>query len=190
MIKHKKKRKCKHCKDFFTPDSKNAYHQKYCSKPDCRKACKAESQRRWLHKPENRNYFTGSGNVLRVREWRKAHPGYWRRKTSCNQNALQEVLCENPKQKQAVNSNLTKLALQDFMMIQPTVLIGLISQLTGFALQDHIASAISRMQQLGNDILYQPNNVNGGQHAKTTRLSAAYPQSPQTVQLGGSPAGP
>jgi hypothetical protein len=190
MIRRTRKHKCKHCKDFFTPDPRNAYHQEYCSKPDCKKASKANSQRRWLAKPENQNHFSGPDHVQRVQDWRKAHPGYWRRKTSCNKNALQDVLCENTKQKQVVHTNLAKNALQDVLTHQHSVLIGLISHLTGSALQDDIVLTIGRMQQLGNDILYQPNHAKGGQHAKTSHLSAAHPQNPQTVQLGGSPAGP
>jgi hypothetical protein len=37
--------------------------------------------------------------------------------------------------------------------MQPSVLIGIIAQLTGYALQDDIAMAARRMQQFGNDIL-------------------------------------
>ncbi len=44
-------------------------------------------------------------------------------------------------------------ALQDSLTLQPTVLVGLIAQLTGYALQEDIAMAARRMQQLGNDIL-------------------------------------
>jgi len=190
MIRRKKKRKCKHCKDFFIPDPKNAYHQKYCSEPDCKKASKAASQKRWRNKPENKNYFSGPDHVQRVRQWRKAHPGYWRKKTSSNPNALQDVLNENAKQKQSVNTNLAKHALQDVLTHQQAVLIGLISQITGSELQDDIALTVGRMQQLGNDILYQPNKCKGGQHAQTSHLSAAHPQGSQTLQLGGSPTGP
>jgi hypothetical protein len=189
MIRCKIKRKCKHCKEFFTPNPKNAYHQVYCSNPVCIKASKAASQKRWLNKPENKNYFSGPDHVRRVQVWRKAHPGYWRKKTSSNQNALQDLLNENTEQKQSVHTNLTKHALQDVLTHQHTVLIGLISHLTGSALQDDIALTVGRMQQLGSDILYQPNNCKGGQHAKTSHLSAAYPQSSKTVQLGGSSAG-
>jgi hypothetical protein len=46
------------------------------------------------------------------------------------------------------------------------------------------------MQQLGTDILSTPNHAKGGQHAKTSHLPGAYPKNPQTIQLGGSPAGP
>jgi hypothetical protein len=186
MIRRNRKRKCKHCKDLFTPDPKNTYHQKYCSRPDCKKASKAASQKRWLNKSENKKYFSGPDHVRRVQAWRKAHPGYWRKK----QNALQDVLNKNTKQKQPINTALAKYALQDVLANQPAVLIGLLANLTGLTLQDDIALAASRMQQLGNDILYQPNNSKGGQHAKTTHLSAPYPKSPQTLQLGGSPAGP
>ena len=49
------------------------------AKPGCRKASKADSQRRWLQKPENRDYFRGPEHVQRVQRWREAHPGYWRR---------------------------------------------------------------------------------------------------------------
>jgi len=68
-------RKCLHCGVFFRPDPRNVTRQKYCSTPGCRKASKAASQRRWLDKPENRDYFRGPENVRRVREWRAAHPG-------------------------------------------------------------------------------------------------------------------
>jgi hypothetical protein len=60
--------KCLHCKEFFTPDCRNRGRQKYCSTPECRAASKRERQRRWLRKPENRDYFCGESNVKRVQE--------------------------------------------------------------------------------------------------------------------------
>ncbi len=57
------KRKCKHCQTFFAPDPRSARRQRYCSKPECRQASKAASQHRWLHKPGNRDYFTGPTHV-------------------------------------------------------------------------------------------------------------------------------
>jgi hypothetical protein len=57
-------------------------------------------------------------------------------------------------------------ALQDSLILQPSVIIGLIAQFTGYALQDDIAMAARRMQQLGNDILNpQPE---GGRHGSKT----------------------
>jgi hypothetical protein len=60
-------------------DPRNAWHQRYCAASECRAASKAASQRRWLGKPENRDYFCGPEHVERVRAWREAHPGYGRR---------------------------------------------------------------------------------------------------------------
>ena len=126
------RKKCPHCEQLFLPDARNFRWQRYCTKPPCRKASKADSQQQWLQKPENRDYFSGPEHVARVQRWRAAHPGYWRR----------------PKAR--------PVALQDLLIVQPAVLVGLIAQLTGSALQDDIARAARRMQQLGNDILYPP----------------------------------
>ena len=154
MVEKIKKKKCKHCKEFFPLYPRNTTRQLYCSRPQCRKASKAASQKRWLDKPENRDYFRGPDNVARVQSWRKAHPGYWRRKKNQSTDALQDPL--NPQV--AVNTTDTAdfvpLALQDSWILQPAVLIGLIAQLTGYALQDDIALAALRMQQSGSDILY------------------------------------
>jgi hypothetical protein len=75
MVEKIKKKKCKHCKEFFLPDPRNATRQRYCSKPQCRKASKTASQKRWLDKPENRDYFRGPQNVARVQSWRCDQPG-------------------------------------------------------------------------------------------------------------------
>jgi len=80
---------------LFTPDYRNRWHQKFCPEPACRQASKAQSQRRWLQKPANRQYFRDPENVQRVQAWRKAHPGYWKRakKTA---PALQDVCSSQP----------------------------------------------------------------------------------------------
>ncbi len=79
--KHKR-HKCRCCRLFFQPDPHNPKRQFYCLAPECRRASKAASQRRWLRKPANRNYFRDAENVERVRAWRKANPGYWKRTKS------------------------------------------------------------------------------------------------------------
>jgi hypothetical protein len=140
---------------LFTPDARNATRQRYCSKPACRKHSKAESQKRWLQKEENRDYFRGAEHVLRVQQWRKAHPGYWRR-AQRSPVALQDPLIEQLSVNNLNNAKPGTAALQDALIMQPAVMVGLIAQLTGFALQDDIARAARRMQQLGNDILYPP----------------------------------
>ena len=70
-------------------------HQRYCSAPACRRASKAASQRRWLAKSANRDYFRGPEHVARVRAWRAAPPGY-ARKSSSQRRALQELSSTQP----------------------------------------------------------------------------------------------
>jgi hypothetical protein len=83
-----KKKKCKYCRTLFIPDPRNANRQGYCSLPECRKASKRASQRRWLRKPENRDHFRGHVNVLRVQQWREKHPGYWKKSKDALQDSL------------------------------------------------------------------------------------------------------
>jgi hypothetical protein len=161
-----KRKKCLNCKTLFIPDARNVKRQRYCLKPQCRKASKAASQKRWLEKPENRDYFRGPENVQRVRHWRKQNPEYWRRPSKTSVVALQEPLKEQPVEKTDNCFEFTSNALQDLLTSQTSVLIGIIAQLTGYALQDDIAMAARRMQQFGNDILNLPHE--GGRHGNQT----------------------
>ena len=183
-----KRKKCCHCNQLFVPDARNRDRQRYCERPACRKASKADSQKRWRQKPENIDYFRGPDNVQRVQRWREANPGYSRRKPKTNVVALQDPL----NRQAAVNTNnnidFTNHALQDLLTWQPSVLIGIIAQLTGYALQDDIAMAARRMQQFGDDILNP--QCKGGHHGnQAPYLPRSYPKSPQTVQLARSPTG-
>lgn len=172
-----KRKKCLHCKELFIPDPRNAHRQKYCRKAECRKASKASSQQRWLQKEENRDYFRGPENVERVRRWRKSHPGYWRRKSQKQPHALQDPLNPQPVENNDHIVGFASDALQDSLIFQPAVLIGLIAQFTGCALQDDIALAVRRMQQLGTDIL-NPHPKGGSHGTKTSHLSRSHPQNP------------
>lgn len=97
-MKRNRRRKCLCCGDLYMPGRHNAYHQKYCRKPACRKASRQASQRRWLAKPANRGYHCGAEAAARVHAWRQAHPGYGARKATplqdllSAQNALSEGL--------------------------------------------------------------------------------------------------
>jgi len=126
---------------LFRPDPRNLRHQHYCSASDCRRASKAASQRRWLAKPENRTYFQGTANVQRVQAWRLAHPGYWRRSGTQHDIALQDDSLAQSVETKKQSPTLTTIALQDLCCSQPTVLIGLIANLTGTALQEVMPNA-------------------------------------------------
>lgn len=190
MIQRVRKRKCKHCHGFFHPDYRSAGRQKFCSKPQCRKASKAQSQRKWLEKAENKEYFKGPYHVQRVQIWRETHPGYWR-KAQGKENALQDSLTPYLEEPQGVTENLHENALQDILTSQPAVFIGLIAQLTGSALQDDIALAARSMRQLGNDIINRKTPNKGGNYdIKTPNMSKPHPKGSNAVQLDRSPSGP
>jgi hypothetical protein len=168
------RKKCRHCHQLFVPDPRNRNRQLFCQKPDCRKASKADSQKRWLQKPENRDYFHGPENVQRVQRWRKDNTGYWRTKPDSGLHALQDPLNEQLIEKTYNNVDFANHALQDLLTLQPSVMIGIIAQLTGYALQDDIAMAVRRMQQLGDDILNP--QCEGGSHGnQTSHLPQSYP---------------
>ena len=111
-MKRARRRKCLCCGELFRPDARNRRHQRYCSKPACRRASKAASQRRWRDKAENRDYFRGAINVARVQAWRAAHPRYWRRKAPRAGDALQEDSAAQAVELQADSGSLMAAALQ------------------------------------------------------------------------------
>ena len=131
MRRHLRKRKCKHCQTFFDPDPRNVGRQHYCAQPPCRQASKAASQRRWLHKPDNRHYFSGPTNVERVRQWRHNHPGYWRRKAPQGHAVFQAPCIPHQLETHKVQEHVVRPALQDSFCMQPAMVVGFIAPLTG-----------------------------------------------------------
>ncbi len=179
-MKHCRKRKCRCCRELFLPDPRNRHHQHYCSKPACRRASKAASQRRWLSKSQNQDYFCGPANVKRVLAWRAAHPGY---SCKCHTSrhsgkTLQDDCVAQPIDINDKSSDLANCALQDLLYSQPLVLIGLIAHLTNTSLQEDIAQTGRMLQHLGEDIVTGATSAKGGCHAKTfvdSRASASGP---------------
>ena len=149
----KSKFKCLHCSKIHIVEPRNRGRQRYCSEPDCKKASKAGSQRQWMSRPENENYFRGAENCERVRQWRKEHPGYWRNKQPAAENALQDPSKSQEPVKEAVAPGQPPGALQDICFMQPALFVGLISILTGHALQEDIAATTRSFLTRGEDIL-------------------------------------
>src|ERR1700682_5724565 len=118
-MKGSAKRKCLCCGNFFPPDHRNVRHQHYCSKPACRKESKAQSQRRWQQRPENQNYFRGPENRQRVKDWRKAKPGYWRKKKPSTQVPLQDFFPAQEADNEELMPRVASDALQDLFSMQP-----------------------------------------------------------------------
>ena len=147
------RRKCLHCCQFFLPDHRNRSHQLYCSKAACRKQSKAQSQRRWLQRPENQNYFRCQENSQRIREWRKHSPGYWRKKNARRKGTLQEVCEAQVANNEKVTKQEAPNALQDLFSAEPALFVGLISTMTGSALQDDIVATARLLRTKGQQIL-------------------------------------
>ena len=169
--KRKRKHKCLHCGKLYIPDPRTIDRQKHCSAPECKRASKAWRQHRWLNKTENKDYFRGSQNTDRVQTWRRSHPGYWRRGTK-SKNALQDDCSSQLVEHQEDKTNLARIALQDDCLLQPPLIVGLIAQLTGSALQDDIAISVRRMHTCGQNILgIGPGMTEGGKcHDSQTSL--------------------
>ncbi len=174
------------------PDHRNREKQDYCQKTPCRKACKKASQKKWLSKPENEDYFRSPDNVERVQKWREDTPEYWKR--TKNSTTLQDLLTvqvvENKENNNEIDAQAQTHALQDLLMAQSPVIICLISNLTGSALQDDIANTLLRMQQFGQEILFsQTQNQGGGHDCKKSNFRTKNPKDTQQLQLDRSPAG-
>ncbi len=163
--------KCLHCKMLFVPDYRNRGRQKYCSTLECQQASKRARQQRWLSKPENRDHFRGAENVQRVREWRKEHPGYWKRNPRRTTRTLQDACSAQPAVKKQVEPAALPVAyprtLQDVCQVQMPLLVGLISKFTDCTLQDDIVLYARGLIAKGQDILDQPSS-------RSTKQNTAY----------------
>ena len=133
--------KCLNCNEKHGSDPRNRWHQRYCSKPECQRASKAGSQRQWNQKPENETYFRGAVNTDRVRQWRLAHPGYRRNKTSAPELVQQDVLKLQVAANEIVAQPEPAHVLQEICFSQPAMFVGLISILTGHVQQEDIVTS-------------------------------------------------
>lgn len=142
--------KCLKCGIFYVQDARNKGRQKYCSKPVCRKRSKVASQAKWRGKPGNKD---SDDDKRRVREWRAANPGYWKRKRSGGEIALRDPL--DPQV--AVGNRKTKqdepIALQDLLQSQDPLVLGLVMHVADIALRDDIAGMAQRLISKGRAMM-------------------------------------
>jgi len=171
LKKRKRKRKCRCCGKMYLPDPRTRDRQKHCSAPECKQASKKARQQKWLNKPENRTYFCGQENTSRVQQWRRDHPGYWRRCPK-TRNALQDDCSSQVVTGQEDTTTLTESALQGDCQLQPSLVVGLIAHLTGSALQDDIAISIRKMQAYGQSILGIGPGIEKGEKGHDRKTSA------------------
>ena len=198
MSRQQTRRKCHCCTKFFIPDPRNQSRQHYCPQPACQQASKAASQRRWLSKAANRDYFRGADQVRRVQLWRKSHPGYWRKKAPSSQDP-QAVDPQSANLGQA-SCNVPRVlpgTLQDFCLAQDPAFVGLISMVTGSTLQEDIAATARQLLLRGRNILgcvspeitqiANPTPCHDPQTSPAARAAASH--SPK-LQLGGPSISP
>ena len=191
-------RKCCHCRVWFRPHPRNAYHQRFCLNPECQAVSKRASQQKWCRK--NPGYFHGEMYVKKVQAWRLKNPGYWKPKGMANDcgppDALQELLTAQGFDNQGVKvfrnclSEEISRPLQDVLTAQRHALVGIASMISGEALQENIARVLTtcyeRGQRIGGIMPWmQPQEV------KHERTQADYAATAAThspaVQLGRSP---
>jgi hypothetical protein len=165
-------RKCCHCREHFVPSPNNRRSQRYCSKPLCRKASKAGAQAKWSIRLRTATTSGGAENVERVRQWRRGHPGYWRKKRAAEaaKGALQDLAPNEvvgPEavtvQEQALSrgadlvsereAQQQELALQDLASCQVPLLAGVVSLLIGEGLQDRFAHFTRQLVDRGRRVL-------------------------------------
>ena len=80
-----------------------------------------------------------------MQQWRAAHPGYWRRWIKVGHYQIRGALAEA----------VRELASQDMIDPQFSLVIGLLSHLSGAKSQDEIATEIRRLIMLGHELLLQ-----------------------------------
>lgn len=148
------RRKCRCCSKFFIPDPRTADRQRYCSMPACQQASKAFSQRRWLSKNGNGDHFRGAEEVRRVQQWRKNHPGYWKRRNPSSQGTQAvDGQITNPDQSSCNVPRGLPGTLQDYCLARDPAFIGLLSMVTGATLQEDIAQTARQLDLRGRNIL-------------------------------------
>jgi hypothetical protein len=147
-------RKCRNCNEVFSADPRNRRHQRYCSKPVCRRASKAASQTRWLGKPENAGYHRGNPkNAARVKAWQAAHPGYWKRRRRKGSGVLQDLLIPELADNQREIAQDDRVVLQDLSRVQVPLMMGLIAHLSDLSYADDIAGMANRLVARGQALM-------------------------------------
>jgi hypothetical protein len=184
MSRAPRRRKCLCCSQLFLPDPRTVDRQRYCSLPACRLVSKAASQRRWLSKDGNGDTFRGPDQVRRVQEWRRAHPGYWKRNKP-RPAGTQPVADQsaNPDQSSCNAPGSPLLALQDDWISQAPAFVGLISMVTGSTLQEDIAATTRQVLLRGRNILGLTPAIPADPGPSLTE-----PHDPQTSPTPGTPA--
>lgn len=149
---------CLHCNRLFVPDCRHRRDQRCCSRPACKRARQAASLQRWRAKPENREFWRGAWNVDRVREWRAAHPGYWKRANDGDKAPLQNAMkltgiADSREDKAGFDDEYATKRIPALLREQSPVVVGLIAQMTGCTLQNAILEVAEKLFEKGRAVM-------------------------------------
>jgi len=141
-------RRCAHCGQRFPVNARLGNRHRFCSQAECAKASRRAARKKWLRKNGGKRYFSGEENGDRVRSWRKRNPKYWKRANRSKRSKQRDFVLTK-----SLAEAVRYVALQDTIDTRLALKIGLISELTGAALQDTIAKEIHRIMMRGYAIM-------------------------------------
>ncbi len=151
-MKRRRRRACHHCGVGFVPKPHNHKKQQLLRATECQAVSKPVSQARWRKK--NPDYHCGPVAVRRVQEWRARNPRYWRpKKVPLEKTPLQEDCISQSFDEQCDDVNLEEIALRENCITQLPLLLGLMSILSGFTLQEDIDRFGRELHKKGRQIL-------------------------------------
>ena len=155
---------------MFVPDVCNVKRQKFCTKAECHRASKRESQRQWSAK--NRDYWRDPNSTQRVREHRARKKAAMERdrreavgsEVEMKQDILPETQTWGMKQDVLPVGEVMALSSQGVL----NLLIGLVSFQTHEMKQENLAPIISGLIERGTHVNMKFAGQTGENHAKTT----------------------
>ena len=159
------KRRCVLCDRSFAINPRVGKRHRFCSRPACAKASRRAAQRQWLKKWQQEHggesYFAGQKSLGNTPARPARHPDC-KKRTRRSKGAR----CGRFRLTSKLAAVVRSVALQDTIDTVLALQIGLISRLTGAALQDTIARKMRALILRGNAILQ-------GQRSKRTPFAGA-----------------
>lgn len=154
MNPNRERRRCAGCMRLFFPDPRTKQRQKFCGKAECQEARMKKNRREWLARPGNEHYWRDNQkSKYRVREWRKRNPGYWKRTRRAAESTLQEEISPKKMGRKRGKGSLERPPLREVSWRDDSVIVGIIAEITGSTLPEHIARTYRRIVAKGREIL-------------------------------------
>ncbi len=151
-MKRRRQQACHHCGVGFVPKPHNHKKQHYCGATECQAVSKRVSQARWRKK--NPDHHCGPAGVQRVQEWRAKNPGYWRsKKAPLEKPPLQKDCISQDVDEQSDNDIFEETAFRENCISQLPIILGLMSILSGFTLQEDIDRFVRELHKKGRQIV-------------------------------------